>query len=267
MTEVEAIERTDEPVTVERLVDDLRRLGIESDDTLLVHTAMHRLGWVCGGAPAVVDALMEVLAGGTLVMPTFTTQYTDPRAWSNPPVPTEWVPTIVERRPPYRPAITPTRMMGAVAECFRTYPQVVRSEHPIYSFAAWGDGAAELVADHGLPDGLGDNSPLATVYERDGSILMLGTDYETNTSLHLAEYRAGIDLDRLVTRVPVIRDGERVMVDVSELDVRTDDFDSVGVAFEAEQTVPTGEIGVATARLIDHADLVDFASTWFEANR
>lgn len=267
MTEADAIDRSDEPVTVDRLVTDLRRLGIDSDDTVLVHTAMSRLGWVCGGAPAVVDALMTVLTDGTLVMPTFTTQYSDPDDWSNPPVPDAWIPTIIERRPPYRPAVTPTRGMGAVAECFRTYPGVARSDHPIYSFAAWGTEAADLVADHGLVDGLGEASPLAAVYGRDGSVLMLGTGHDTNTSLHLAEYRADLDPGRTTTRVPIVRSGARHLVELSELDIRTDDFETVGRAFEREVGITVGEIGAGTARLVNQPALVDFATAWFAANR
>ncbi|MFC6726116.1 AAC(3) family N-acetyltransferase, partial [Halobium palmae] len=47
----------DEPVTTDSIVSDLRDLGVERGDVLLVHSSLSSLGWVSGGAPAVVDAL------------------------------------------------------------------------------------------------------------------------------------------------------------------------------------------------------------------
>jgi len=74
---------------------------------------MSALGWVVGGPPAVVDALQEVLTDdGTLVMPTHTSQYTDPTAWQAPPIPDDWVDQIRESRPPYRPEVTPDARNG-----------------------------------------------------------------------------------------------------------------------------------------------------------
>ena len=90
MTERDAVEAVDDPVTVETLVGDLRGLGVEAGETILVHSSVSSLGWVAGGAQAVVEALQRtVTEDGTLVVPTFTAQYTDPAAWSNPPVPDE----------------------------------------------------------------------------------------------------------------------------------------------------------------------------------
>ena len=270
MGERRAIDRVDEPVTVQSAIEDLRALGVESGDTLLAHSSLSALGWVCGDAPTIVDALVRaVTESGTLVMPTHTTQYTDPAGWSNPPVPDDWEETIRTERPPYRPEVTPTRSMGAIPECFRNYPDVVRSRHPIYSFAAWGADAEAVVADHPFEGGLGEGSPLGRIYDRDGAVLMLGTDYETNTSLHLAEYRAALELATLTPEVPVALDGEVRRVELAELETSTDDFPAVGDAFEAHSpdAVRTGRVGAATAKLIDQRALVDFAVDWFEANR
>lgn len=268
MTEETAISAVEEPLTVDSLVEAFRGLGVERGETYLVHSSLSRLGWVCVDAQAVVDALMAaVTEAGTIVVPTHSSQYTDPAAWSNPPVPDEWIETIRTSRPPYRPKTTPTRGMGAIAECFRTYPDVRRSRHPTMSFAAWGRDADRIVEDHELDDGLGEGSPLARVYDLDGQVLLLGVGHDVNTSLHLAEYRADIALERTTNVVPVLEDGERVLAQYSDLDIDDGDFGELGAAFEATHEVTTGSVGAATARLFSQRAIVDFGVDWLEANR
>lgn len=268
MSEAAAIERVADPVTVNSLAADLRALGIEPGDSLFVHSSLSALGWVAGGPPAVVDALQAVVTDeGTLAMPTFSSQLSDPAVWSSPPVPEDWVETIRAETPPYRPAVTPTRGVGAIPECFRSYPRTHRSAHPITSITAWGADAAEIVADHGLDYRLGDGSPLADLYDRGTRVLMLGTDHATNTSLHLAENRAALDSEPVTEHAPIRRDGERVRVAFENVPEDTDDFPDCGRAFERAVGAVTGEVGAATARLLDQRDLVDFAVDWFEANR
>ena len=269
--EATAVERMDDPLTVGRIVDDLRELGVEAGDTLLVHSSLSSLGWVAVGPPAVVDALLEVLSPeGTLVVPTHSTQYSDPTGWRNPAVPDDWVGRIRAERPPYRPAVTPTRGMGAIPECFRSYPDALRSRHPTYSFAAQGADAGFVVGDHAYDHGLGEGSPLARVYDRDGTVLMLGTGYDTNTSFHLAEHRADRDQTVSTNEAPVVGpDGDRETVTYEQLDYDSGDFADVGRDFEADrpEAVTEGTIGLADARLVAQRDLVDYGAAWFEKNR
>lgn len=268
MSEADAIEAVDEPGTVSSLASDLRSLGIDAGDTLLVHSSLRSLGWVAGGPQAVVDALQTVLTpDGTLVMPTHSGQYTDPDGWENPPVPDGWVEAIRESMPPFRPDVTPTRGMGAIPECFRNYPGVVRSDHPTVSFAAWGAGAEEIAGSHELDYGLGDRSPLARVYDRDGDVLLLGVGHDSNTSLHLAEHRADFEKERVESAAPLLRDGDRVVVEYQDIEISTDDFEAVGADFESEVGLVDGTVGAATARLVDQPALVDFAVEWFEEHR
>lgn len=268
MSEADAIDRVDDPVTIESMTTAFRDLGLEVGDTVLAHASLSAIGWVSGDAPAVVDALMRVLTPeGTLVMPTHTSQYTDPADWEHPPVPEDWVDIIHETRPAFRPEITPSRGMGAIPECFRHYPGTHRSRHPLYSFAAWGADAEELIRNHSLEYSLGEDSPLARVYDRDGYVLMLGTDHETNTSLHLAEYRADIDAETTVHRLPVKRDGERVVVTAEDIAIDSDDFEELGAEFDEAVGGTTGRVGAAETLLVRQRPLVDFAVDWFEVNR
>ena len=153
--------------------------------------AMSKLGFVIGGAEAVIMALLAAVGeSGTIMMVTNSSNNTDPSAWQNPPVPEAWWQPIRDHTPGYNPLTTPTRVMGQVPELFRNWPGTLRSAHPAFSLAALGPNAPYLVADHALEEGSGDRSPLGKLYEIDGHILLLGVDHWNNTSLHLAEFRA-----------------------------------------------------------------------------
>jgi aminoglycoside 3-N-acetyltransferase len=162
VSEAEVIRASDGPVTVPSLVRDLGELGVQRGMALLVHSSLRSLGWVCGGAPAVVLALEEsVGVDGTIVMPAQSAGLSDPAGWRNPPVPESWWPAIRATMPPYDPDLTPTAWMGAVPECFRKQRGTLRSDHPQCSFVARGAAAEQIVRRHALEYRLGEGSPLA----------------------------------------------------------------------------------------------------------
>ncbi|MFA6241376.1 MAG: AAC(3) family N-acetyltransferase [Candidatus Hydrogenedentales bacterium] len=269
MTEARIVANSNRPNTVKSLANDLRALGIGPGMVLLAHSSMSRLGWVCGAEQAVILALEEALGTtSTLVTPTHSTHLSDPAPWCSPPVPSEWWPEIRESAPAFDPDLTPTRGMGAIPECFRKQHGVERSGHPHVSFAAWGAEAHAIVSDHALSYGLGEGSPLARIYERDGWVLLLGVGHNSNTSLHLAEHRADYAAKRVVTQwAPVSRQGERVWISFDDLNCDSSDFERLGHEFNESGQAIFGCVGAADATLMRQRALVDFGVSWLESNR
>lgn len=262
--------RTTRPLTEEGLRRALTALGLNNGMTLLVHTSLSSLGWVCGGASAVIGALQGAVGeSGTLVMPAQSGDLSDPANWGNPPVPKAWWPEIRASMPAFDPRRTPTRGMGVVAELFRTYPGAIRSDHPTASFAALGPQAANLMSEQLLEDPFSSHSPLGKLYDLGASVLLLGVDHSSNTTLHLAERKGlGDTQARVQTGAPLSVGGSRQWVRFSEPDISSDDFVRVGEAFEQETAqVTLGRIGLAEARLIPARPLVDYAEAWFRAHR
>lgn len=257
------------PVTRASLGRDLAALGLTPGMTVMVHCSLSRLGWVAGGAQAVIEALTDGVGdSGTLVMPAQTGQLSDPAGWSDPPVPEAWWPLLREALPAYDPSLTPTRNMGAVAELFRLLPGSRRSAHPLTSFAARGPLAAELTDPHPPDCRFGESSPLARLYRAGAHVLLLGVGYGNCTALHLAEHRADFPGKRLEpVSAPLTVDGQRRWMTFQDLPPRSDDFAAIGDAFARAGQERRGPAGWGEAHLCSLPALVDFAVPWMEANR
>lgn len=266
MKEKSFVEKTRTFLTKEGLVKNFRRLGIHEGMTLIAHSSLSSIGWVCGGAVAVIQALMEtVTEEGTIVMPTQTTYNSDPSYWQNPPVPEDWWEPIREHMPAYDPYVSPTYGMGMIAETFRHFPGVIRSAHPSYSFAAWGKHKEVVISDHSVDYGFGEKSPLARIYDLNGSVLLIGVGYDSNTSMHLAESRWS-RVKTFTQGAAMMENGRRVWKRFIDIETDADCLSDIGAAFEQHYHVTIGNVGNAVCRLMKQRELVDFTKEWLERN-
>jgi aminoglycoside 3-N-acetyltransferase len=269
MSEQNSLDTTKPPLTAATLTEQLQACGLAAGQTVLVHMAMSKLGWVVGGAEAVILGLRAAVGErGTLMMPTNNSSNTDPYEWQHPPVPESWWQTIRDHTPAYNPLTTPTEHMGRVPELLRTWPGAIRSAHPAFSLAALGPNAAYLTADHALTEEAGDRSPLGKLYELDGHVLLLGVDHWNNTSLHLAEHRATYPGKRNIrTGSAMLVNGQRQWVAYETLETGGDDFGEIGDAFDAAHHIDIRYINQAKVRFFRQRLVVDFAVAWMEHNR
>jgi aminoglycoside 3-N-acetyltransferase len=250
-------------VARDTLATQLRLLGVETGEILLVHSSLSSLGWVNGGPVAVVQGLLDALGpSGTLVVPAQSADLSDPALWGRPPVPREWWDRIRATMPPYDPLITPTRGVGVIPEAVRTWPGALRSAHPHTSFAALGPKAREITDGHAPDCRLGERSPLARLERLGARVLLLGAGYDACTAFHLAEYRIPaplVDVGR-----PAPGGGWET---VREVSITSDRFDELGHDFERDRPVVRGKVGAADARLFPVTDAVAYAERWLPLHR
>jgi aminoglycoside 3-N-acetyltransferase len=264
MSEANIISKTPYPCTYKSLINDLRQIGLTPEMTLLVHSSLSSLGWVCGGEIVVVQALMDALTtAGTLVMPAHSGNYSDPAEWENPPVPSEWWQVIRDTMPAFDVRLTPTWGMGKIAESFRTHPNVLRSNHPTASFAAWGQKAQMIIKEHPLDNSLGWNSPLGRLYDLNTWVLLLGVGYSSNTCFHLAEYQIA-GKKRILKGAPILEAKERVWKIYNDIELDTEDFEEIGNKLEQVGYVKIGKVGQAQTKLFPLKSAVDWAVTCLE---
>jgi len=154
------------------IVAALRQLGIRPGDALIVHSSLSRLGFVTGGADAVVKALTEAVGvNGTLGAPTF---------WTTDPNPVEEG-TLFD-------AVRGKSQMGGISDRIRQLPGAVRSLHPTHSTTFVGPFARELTAEHHKDETpVGPHSPYRKLAAMKGKILLLGVSLEYLTSFHTIE--------------------------------------------------------------------------------
>jgi len=258
-------------ITVNDIVSGLNALGVTQGMNILVHSAMSSVAdYVSGAELAIIHGLCNsVGTTGTVVMPAHSSVYSQPAYWQNPPIPQEWWQTVRDTMPVFTTTTAPVRGVGRVPAVFVTQPDVVRSNHPSGSFAAWGNNAPLVVAQHSLNYCFGEQSPLATMYDADFHILFLGAPFESNTSLHLAEIRATYPNKKSIRQgAPILVNGKREWVEFDELDYDNDDFQDITRAYiQSGKPHSNATIGNADCWLFPINTMVDFGVEWIEKNR
>ncbi len=155
---------------ITQLIDDLKNLGINQGDVVMVHSSLRSVGLFENSAKIVTEALLNVIGTeGTLLMPALTYR------------------NVTELHPVFDHKNTPS-CVGALTEYFRCQPKVVRSLHPTHSVCAAGRLAVELTQNHQLDETpCGPNSPFRKLNDYNGKILFLGCGAKPNTLIHAVE--------------------------------------------------------------------------------
>ncbi len=246
------------------LAHDLLAIGVKPGSTLMVHSSLSSIGWVLGGAPTVVEAMLDVIGDkGTLAMPAASPYCADPESWDGPTISDKWLDEVREHLPVFKPDTTPTSM-GAIAECFRTWPATLRSNHPLSSVTANGPQSKNIISEHALEFSEGNGTPFEKLNDLDSWILLIGVGFNRCTALHFAE--AQVENRRVAkNRFPALRDGKKVWVEVSDMaNDNSTHFPIVGGQFIKSGRALLGLIGYAESILFPMRELIDFASKYFQ---
>ena len=259
-----SIDKNYTPITKEFLIHKFSQLGIKEGDTLLVHASLSSLGYVVGGAEVLFLALRDVIGNkGTIVVPSQTVEISDPASWQYPPVPQEWHDVIRDAMPAYSKNLSYSKAMGAFSQFIGILPDSIRSNHPMYSFTAIGEKASEIIGQDSFDFPFGDESSLGRMYSICAKVLMIGTDFETNTSLHLAENRLNREVIYEKSKI-LMKDREKwISFKNIELDIY-DDYLEIQKNFTEHYTVNHISINESNVYLFDMKECVDYAQHYYQ---
>jgi len=258
------IKQSERHVTRGELTADLLKLGIAPGDTLFIHSSLKSLGYVEGGAAAVVRAVQDAVGPqGTLLIPTYY-------------MPGGTILGTCELKDYVFDARAHGTHMGRLPEAFLASPGIHRSIHPTHSVSAWGRHARHLTeAHHQAPSVFGVGSPWQRFLEiPNAKVLGLGISMGPVTFYHLLEDAMGDafpvhvwldgtyqmpcrDVDGKIWNVPVrpfeAAVTERRIDHPSRADLRDyfrDEFDRAGLRV-------TGRVGNADSWFISARDFYD----------
>ena len=129
-----------------------------------------------------------------------------------------------------------------------------RSFHPTLSFVAIGEEARYVTQRQTLAEPYG---PVGALYELGGHSLMIGTDWDSSTAVHYAEYLAG---------VPYLSRWAELDGEVVEMAFPNCSADFGNLAPHVEDLGSVVRVGKSTLQLYPLRELVDRAVALLQAN-
>jgi aminoglycoside 3-N-acetyltransferase len=203
------------------IIEDLKKLGVESGDIVLLHSSLASIGHVEGGPDTVIDAFLDVIgAEGTLAVPTF-------------------------------------GALGILTSTLKNRGTAVESNHPSAKIAAIGKDAEAICANHwDAETAHGDDTPYLKIANLGGKICMLGVDQDRNTTLHSVEALLRLPYLRALTSTLVTENGE-ISKDFPFFPGPHRDFIGLDRYLRDSGKMTTGKVGNSVARLMKSADMIE----------
>ena len=239
--------------TKQDLCNNLAEIGIDPSGTLMIHLSNKAIGEVEGRGDAVLDAFMEYMQHGLLVLPSHT--------WNN-----------VTKENPVMDVLHTPSCVGALTEMFRKRPGVRRSLHPTHALSAIGEGAEEFLAGEELINTpCGKGGTYYKLWDRNAQILLIGVTCTRNTYIHGIEEWDGaegsISTDK--TDLYVIDYGSRRLYTplyCHSAPLGSDTFSKLEPFAYKEGILTFGRFGDATTRLMSAAPLRELAASFLKAD-
>jgi aminoglycoside 3-N-acetyltransferase len=158
----------------EDFIHQLRALGINSGDVLLVHSSMKALKTKKSPQGFILDILNVIGPEGTLLVPALT--------YDN-----------VNARQPHFSILTTEPCIGLLPKTFFRMDGVIRSMHPTHSVCAYGKYAAEICSEHWMDETpVGPHSPFMKLLDYQGKLLFIGDILKSCTFMHGMEEKANV---------------------------------------------------------------------------
>ncbi|OJF95944.1 AAC(3) family N-acetyltransferase [Alkalibacterium sp. 20] len=239
--------------TKESLLNDLKKLKLNPEGTLLVHSSYKSIGEVAGGPETVLDSLSAFMKEGLLVLPTHTWEY------------------ISKEKPVFDVKNSPSNV-GILTEKFRQRENVCRSEHPTHSVAALGMDAQKFTdGEYKHETACARDSVWGKIVDRKADILLIGVDLTKNTFIHGIEEWVGIPgrlKDTHDELYSILHSGKKVQVPTRRHQGLSwsDHFWKVEEILLEEGAMKKGTFGDATVRVVDAEKTAELLTELLQVN-
>lgn len=238
------------------LIHQLRSLGVQEGDTLLVRASLGAVGRVKGNFKSTfMDALLESVGDkGTLISLGFTPSFLSRKMARKKEniFSTDKVPNI-----------------GALAKMFHQHPNRFRSCHPTNSYIAIGRHAEYFVSEH--DEHSLSYTPISKLLELNGKMLIVGCvkDSPGFTTVHYAQEKIGLTKKSLISwlqKVYFMKDGQLKLFTKTDTGGCSAGFRKFYADYIEEDKLKIGHVGEAQSLLINAVDSYTIESSRIREN-
>ena len=237
---------------MENFTGQLKSLGLENGDTVLMHSSMKALGTQKTPMEFISDILSVLGEEGTLLVPALSYKY-------------------VKEETPHFSVLETEPCIGLIPLTFFRMKNVRRSLHPTHSVCAYGRHAEEIIAGHHLDETpVGPNSPFRKLPDYNGKILFVGDVVKSCTFMHGVEEIANAPYTLKKERTHYFL--KDVNNNVIGRDMFGHDFKGWNQEYQRIKNIlhypeiKTGKVGQADCFLVDAAALMKTALAKFNEN-
>ena len=222
--------------SVDRLLKDIKALGIEKNDILMVHSSLKKVGEIQGGGDTLLNAFCEHLGdSGLLVLPCHT--------WGT-----------IDEGGTYD-IDTPSNL-GVLPNLFRVRKDVYRSMHPTHSMCAYGKGAFDFVQGEIGNNAFCGNGCMQKLLDMGGKVLLMGVTLTSCTFFHLIEEKTTLSHywfnDKPTSYKVKLENGQVVDNPIYMTKIDTSEyFDKALDLVKVHPSTKLGKIGNANCILLD----------------
>ncbi len=224
--------------TFDSLLKDIKNIGLQKNDKVIIHSSMKNIGLTEGGGDTVLDAFCEYLGeDGLLVLPCHT--WKSVQDYGN----------VYDTNVPSN--------LGLLPNLFRVRKGVYRSLHPTHSMCAFGKGAKEFVeGEIGNDCFCGNGRCMNKLLDMGAKVLLLGVTLTSCTFFHLIEEQTTLDHywfnDKPDTYKIKLEDGKLIENPVYDTKIDTSKyFDNALSLVKSEKSTKLGKIGKADCILFE----------------
>lgn len=174
-----------------------KQVGITKGMVVYLQANLSHFGTIVGGAQAMIDALKDLVGDtGCIVMPSFSTSTLDPSCENQSIFSYENWENVRKHMIGFQKNLTPCDMNSRTANQLLRNEGVVRTNHPVYSFAFLGN-YEEAWLDQALDYPLSFDSVLMPFTSRKVCNILIGVPFEQSVLLSGLAHATGVERTRV----------------------------------------------------------------------
>ena len=174
-----------------------KHVGVSKGMVVYLQANLSHFGTIVGGAQAMIEALKELIGeDGCIIMPSFSMSTLDPSCENQTPFPFEMWDNVRKQMIGFQKQITPCDMNSRTSNQLLRNENVIRTEHPAYSFSFLGN-YEEAWTSQKLDYPICFETVLQPFMSRKACNILIGVPFEQSVLLQGLAHETGCEVTRI----------------------------------------------------------------------